>query len=193
MKNKIILSIAILTILYSFKLIENTIWRYDSAHAKLGFTISHLMVSDVDGSFKKVDATIISSKADFSDAVVEMTAQVNSVSTGNERRDAHLQTPDYFDAAKYPTITFKSTSFKKANSDNTYTVVGNLTMHGITKPITLTAIAKTVVIPSNNKTIAGFKLTGKLNRKDFGIAESNPAATLGEEVNILVNAEFIKQ
>ncbi len=193
MKKKIILSIAVLTILYSFKLIENTIWRYDSAHAKLGFTISHLMVSDVDGSFKKVDATITSPKADFSDAVAEMTAQVNSVNTGNEQRDVHLQAPDYFDAAKYPTITFKSTSFKKANSDNTYTVIGNLTMHGVTKPITLTAIAKTGVNPMNNKTVAGFKLTGKLNRKDFGIAESTPAAILGEEVNILVNAEFIKQ
>ena len=89
-------------------------WKYDNDHAKLGFSISHMTVTDVDGSFKNVEATIRSSEVDFKDAVVEMTAQVNSVDTDNEKRDAHLQSADFFDAAKFPTIVFKSTSFKKA-------------------------------------------------------------------------------
>jgi len=177
---------------FSFTVVETAIWKYDHDHAKLGFSISHMTVTDVDGSFKNVEATIRTSKSDFSDAVVEMTAQVNSIDTDNEKRDAHLQSPDYFDAAKFPTIVFKSTSFQKAAEPNTYTVSGNLTLHGITKPVTLSAVAKSTIHPYTKKTVAGFKITGKINRKDFGIAEGTPAAMLGEEVNILANAEFIK-
>jgi len=178
--------------LCSFTVFETAVWKYDNDHAKLAFSISHMTLTDVDGSFKNVEATITSSKADFADAVVEMTAQVNSVDTDNEKRDAHLQSPDFFDAAKFPTIVFKSTSFKKAAEANTYTVTGNLTLHGVTKPVTLTALARTGVNPMSNKTIAGFKVTGTINRRDFGVAEQAPAAMLGEEVSIRANAEFIK-
>src|SRR5688572_18263274 len=120
--------------LLSFTIVETAVWKYDNDHAKLGFSISHMTVTDVDGSFKNVEATIRTSKSDFSDAVAEMTAQVNSVDTDNEKRDTHLQAPDFFDAAKFPTIVFKSTSFQKAAEQNTYTVTGNLTLHGVTKP-----------------------------------------------------------
>jgi polyisoprenoid-binding protein YceI len=178
--------------LLSFTIVETAVWKYDNDHAKLGFSISHMTITDVDGSFKNVDATIRTSKSDFSDAVAEMTAQVNSVDTDNEKRDTHLQSPDFFDAAKFPTIVFKSTSFQKAAEQNTYTVTGNLTLHGVTKPVTLSAVAKSTIHPYTKKTVAGFKITGKINRKDFGIAEQTPAAMLGEEVNILANAEFIK-
>ena len=174
-------------------IVETAVWKYDNDHAKLGFSISHLTVTDVDGSFKKVEATIRSSENDFKDAIVEMTAQVNSVDTDNEKRDAHLQSADFFDAAKFPTIVFKSTSFKKTAEENTYTVTGNLTLHGVTKPVRLSAQAKTAIHPVTKKTIAGFKITGKINRKDFGIAEQTPAAMLGEDVSILANAEFIKE
>ena len=187
------LGVIVLFSLLSFTtIVETAVWKYDNDHAKLGFSISHMTVTDVDGSFKNVDATISASKNDFSDAVAEMTAQVNSVDTDNEKRDAHLQSADFFDATKFPTIVFKSTSFKKAAEENTYTVTGNLTLHGVTKPVTLSALAKTAIHPVTKKTIAGFKITGKINRKDFGIAEQTPAAMLGEEVNILANAEFIK-
>ena len=178
--------------LFSFTVVETAVWKYDNDHAKLGFSISHLSLTDVDGSFKNVEATIKSSKSDFTDAVVEVNAQVNSIDTDNEKRDAHLQSPDYFDAVKFPTIVFKSTSFKKAKEENTYTVDGNLTLHGVTKPVTLTAVAKTGVHPMTKKSIAGFKVTGKINRKDFGIAEQTPGAMLGDEVSIYANAEFIK-
>ena len=188
------LGVIVLFSLLSFTtIVETAVWKYDNDHAKLGFSISHLTVTDVDGAFKNVDATIRSAEKDFKDAVVEMTAQVNSVDTDNEKRDAHLQSADFFDAAKFPTIVFKSTSFKKAAEENTYTVTGNLTLHGVTKPVTLSAQAKMAIHPVTKKTIAGFKITGKINRKDFGIAEQTPSAMLGEEVNILANAEFIRE
>lgn len=179
--------------LLSFTIAETALWKYDNDHAKLGFSISHMTVTDVDGSFKNVEATIRTSKSDFSDAVAEMTAQVNSVDTDNEKRDAHLQSADFFDAAKFPTIVFKSTSFQKGAEPNTYIVTGNLTLHGVTKPVTLSAVAKSTIHPYTKKTVAGFKVTGKINRKDFGIAEQTPAAMLGDEVNILANAEFIRE
>jgi polyisoprenoid-binding protein YceI len=185
-------TIAIAAIFFSFTVVTSTIWSYDNAHAKVGFSVTHMMISDVEGSFKKATATLTSSQADFTDAVVEMNAEVASVYTDNETRDGHLQTPDYFDAAKYPSITFKSTSFKKAKAANTYTVKGNLTMHGVTKVVTLTAVAKTGTNPMSKKTVAGFKVTGKVNRLDFGIGAGTPDAMISNEVVIDANAEFIK-
>ena len=179
--------------LLSFRVYETSLWKYDSDHAKLGFSISHLTVTDVDGSFKDVQATIRTSKSDFSDAVAEMTAQVKSVDTDNEKRDEHLQSPDFFDATKFPTIVFKSTSFQKAAEPNTYAVSGDLTLHGVTKRITLSAIANSTIHPYTKKTVAGFKVLGKINRKDFGIAPETPGAMLGEEITIYANAEFIKE
>ena len=88
-------------------------WNLDKAHAKLGFTVTHLMVSDVEGWFKTFDATLTSSKDDFSDAVITLTADVKSINTENDKRDEHLKSPDFFDAAKYPTLTFKSKSLTR--------------------------------------------------------------------------------
>ncbi|MBS4064540.1 MAG: YceI family protein, partial [Chitinophagaceae bacterium] len=144
--------------LFSFTLLEQFTWKLDKAHAKLRFTITHLLVSDVDGWFKSFDAKVISSKDDFSDATVEMTADINSINTDNEQRDTHLKSPDFFDATKYPTLTFKSKTFKK-NSANNYKVTGDLTMHGITKPVELNAVAVLGTHPMTKKTIAGFKIT----------------------------------
>ena len=103
------LGVIVLFSLLSFTTIEETaVWKYDNDHAKLGFSISHMTVTDVDGSFKDVEATIRTSKTDFSDAVAEMTAQVNSIDTDNEKRDTHLKSSDYFNAEKFPTIVFRS-------------------------------------------------------------------------------------
>src|SRR5205823_4802746 len=95
-------------LLFSFTLSEPSSWTLDKAHAKLRFTITHLMVSDVDGWFKSFDAKVISTKDDFSDATVEMAAEVNSINTDDDKRDAHLKSADFFDVAKYPMLTFKS-------------------------------------------------------------------------------------
>ena len=185
-------TLAIVAVFFSFTVVTNTTWSYDSAHAKVGFSVTHMMISDVEGSFKKATATLTTSKADFTDAVVEMTADANSINTDNEKRDGHLQSPDFFDAAQYPVLTFKSNYFKKTKAANTYVVKGNLTMHGITKPVTLIAVARTGVNPMSKKEIAGFKINGKLKRSDFGIGSSIPEAIVSDEVLIIANAEFIK-
>jgi polyisoprenoid-binding protein YceI len=189
-KTTMIMLTALSAILFSFKTIEPRVWSLDKAHAKLGFSITHLMVSDVEGGFKTFDATVTSSKEDFSDAVTEMTADVASINTDNEKRDAHLKSVDFFDAAKYPSIIFKSTSFKKAGG-NKFKVTGNLTMHGITKLITLDAVYRSGLNPMSKKPVTGFKITGTLNRSDFGIGGSMPTAVLGEEVSLVANAEFV--
>ena len=165
-------------------------WTLDKAHAKIGFTITHMMVSDVDGTFKNFDATLTSAKPDFSDAVFSMTAQTASISTDNEKRDEHLKSPDFFDAAKNPSVMFKSTSMKK-DGDNKYKLMGNLTMHGVTKPVTLElSFRGPATNPMTKKPFAGFKISGTVKRTDFGIGASMPSAMLSDDVVITANGEF---
>ena len=169
-------------------------WTADKAHAKVGFTVTHLLLSEVDGNFKLYDAKITASKADLSDAVLEMTADVNSINTDNDRRDGHLKGPDFFDAAKYPTLTFKSTSFKKVDGKN-YKVTGDLTMHGVTKPVTLDAVLTgpvTMDSPRGKQEKAGLKLTGTIKRSDFSLG-TTPVAVVSDEVELKANGEFVKQ
>lgn len=184
---KVSLSFLVLFItIYSF---GQSNWQLDKAHARLGFTITHLMISEVDGSFKNFTASIKTTKPDFSDAKVEMSADIASINTDNEGRDKHLMSPDYFDAAKYPKLTFVSKTFTKTGN-NTYVVTGDLTMHGITKPVTLNVSARTGINPMSKKNAAGFKITGTIKRTDFEIAPKTPSAILGDEVEIIANAEF---
>lgn len=166
-------------------------WSFDKAHAKLGFGVTHLLVSDVEGNFKTFNASITSTKDDFSDAVIELTADVASINTDNEQRDGHLKSPDFFDAAKFATLTFKSTSFTKVDGKK-YKLAGNLTLHGVTKPVELEVIVNTGVHPFNKKNIAGFKVTGKIKRTDFGVGEKTPGAVVSDEVEIRSNVEFVK-
>jgi polyisoprenoid-binding protein YceI len=167
-------------------------WNVDKAHSKVGFTLTHLMLSEVDGNFKKFDATITSSKEDFSDAIFELTADVKSVSTDNEMRDGHLQKPDMFDTEKFPQISFKSTSISKVDAKN-YKLAGNLTMKGVTKPVTfdltLNGVGKN---QRTQKPIAGFKLTGTIKRTDFGVG-GMPSAVVSEDIEVRAVGEFGKE
>jgi polyisoprenoid-binding protein YceI len=167
-------------------------WSADKAHSKVGFTVTHMMLSEVDGNFKKFDASIISEKEDFSDAVFEFTADVNSVDTGNEMRNGHLQKPDMFDAEKFPTISFKSTSISKVDAKK-FKLTGNLTMKGVTKPVvldlTLNGVGKN---QRTQKPLAGFKLTGTIKRTDFGVG-AMPSAVVSEEIELRAAGEFGKE
>jgi polyisoprenoid-binding protein YceI len=165
-------------------------WSVDKSHSKVGFSVVHLMLSDVEGSFKISDATLTASKDDFTDAQFELTADVNSVFTEQERRDTHLKSPDFFDAAKFSSITFKSNSFKKV-ADRKYKLTGELTMHGVTKLVTLDGTLNGVSTNKAGKKIAGFKFTGTLNRTAFGVG-SMPAAVVGEEIELKANGEFVQ-
>lgn len=149
------------------------------------------MISEIEGSFKMKESTITAQKEDFSDAVVYMVADVNTIDTDVDERDTHLKSADFFDAAKHPTILFKSTGFEKL-SDKKYKVTGDLTFHGITKQVVLEAVANYGTHPISKKTLAGFKVTGTIKRSDFGIAATTPAAMLGDDVNIVANAQFAK-
>ncbi|MCD8740327.1 YceI family protein [Mucilaginibacter roseus] len=188
MKKTIILLAAVLMQTAVF---AQSTWKLDKAHANLKFSTTHMMLSDVDGRFKDFDATITSSKADFSDAKFDFTAQVASVDTDNEKRDGHLKSADFFDAEKYPTISFKSTKITPAGAGK-FKVAGNLTMHGVTKPVTLDLWFRGAkVSPMTKKDVAGFQVSGTIKRTDFGVG-SVPAAVVSEEVEFKGNGEFGK-
>jgi polyisoprenoid-binding protein YceI len=167
-------------------------WNWDKPHSQLNFGITHLSISEIDGTFGSVTATMIASKEDLSDAVIELNADVNSLNTGNEQRNTHLKSPDFFDAAQYGSLTFKSNSFKKVSGKN-YKLAGDLTFHGVTKPVVLDVVFNgTVVNPQSKKTVAGFKVIGVIKRSDFGLGGQFPVAMLSDEVKLNANAEFVK-
>ncbi|MEP6795463.1 MAG: YceI family protein [Saprospiraceae bacterium] len=175
----------------SFKTITVANWELDTAHSNLHFAVTHLMVSEIEGSLKITNATLTTPNEDFTDAVIFLEADMNTIDTDNDSRDTHLKSADFFDVEKFPAMTFKSESFKKTE-DKKYVVTGPLTFHGITKNVTLDVIANPGVQPWDNKTIVGFKVTGKINRSDFEISASTPSAVLSDEVEIFANVIFAK-
>ena len=192
MKKLLVLFVAASAALFAFKPIEMSTWVADKSHSKLGFVITHLMVTDVEGSFTNFESTIMASKPDFSDAVITLSADVNSVSTEEAKRDEHIKSPDFFDAAKYPKLIFKSTSLKKAGA-NKFKLYGDLTLHGVTKAVVLDATLRGVIVnPMSKKTTAAFKVTGTIKRADFGIGAKFPNAIVSDEIALNANTEFIK-
>lgn len=192
MKKLLVLFVAASAALFAFKSVEPSTWVADKAHSKLGFVVTHLMLTDVEGSFTNFESTIVSAKPDFSDAVIELSADVNSVKTEADQRDAHIKGPDFFDAEKFPKLTFKSTSVKLVGSGK-YKVSGLLTLHGVTKPIVLDATLRGVIVnPMSKKTTAGFKVAGTIKRADFGIGAKFPNAIVSDEIILNANTEFIK-
>lgn len=168
-------------------------WSVDKAHSGLGFTITHLGISDISGSFKNFEASVSSSKDDFSDAVFELSADVASINTAVEMRDNHLKSADFFDVEKFPKLTFKSTSLKPAGKDR-YKLTGDLTLHGVTRPVTVDLWYRgTVTNPMSKAATSGFQVSGVIKRSDFGIGEKFPAPMLSDEVRIKADGEFTKK
>jgi polyisoprenoid-binding protein YceI len=187
---KTLLLSAVLLLLQSSLFAQTTTWKNDKMHSKLKFTVTHHLISDVDGLFKNFDVTITAAKPDFSDAVFELSADVSSINTEVEMRDNDLKSPNFFDAAKYPTITFKSSSIK-ADGTNQYKLSGNLTMHGVTKPVTMDLWYRgTKENPNTKKNNAGFKLKGTLKRSDFNIGTNTSTLLVSDEVEIAADGEF---
>ena len=184
---KISLSLAL--ILFTLTAMAQT-WVTDPAHSHLGFSIKHLMISTVSGNFKQFEIKAVTTKSDYSDAKIDVTAPIASINTDQEQRDTHLKSADFFDAKQFPTLNFKSTSVKIIKG-NEYKLIGNLTMHGITKPVELDLIFEgKVQNPMNKKDIAVFTIKGLLKRSDFGIGTKFPAAMVGDEVTINATAEL---
>ena len=167
-------------------------WKADKNHSKLGFEVTHLLITDVDGMFKAFDISIDAAKDDFTDASVIVTADISSINTDNDYRDNDLKSDKWFDVTKFPTLNFKSTSIQKLDAKN-YKLSGNLTMHGITKPVVLdVTLNGTGINPMNKKPVAGFRIRGTVKRSDFGIAPGTPNAIVSDEVNIIASVEADK-
>lgn len=181
------LSLAVLVLMIAFVSNAQT-WSLDKSHAKMTFTVTHLLISEVDGVFKSFDATLTSSKEDFSDAKFTLTADMKQVTTNQEMRDGHLQKADIFDTEKFPTLTFTSTGIKSAGGKK-YQLMGNLTMKGVTKPVTLDLTLIGTGKARDGKALVGFKATGTVKRTDFGVG-AMPSGVVSEEVDLRASGEF---
>lgn len=173
-----------------------TKWAIDPTHSEIEFKIRHLMITNVTGSFKSFDSSIETTDDDFSTAQIHFSGQVDSISTGNEQRDGHLKSADFFDAAKFPEFIFKSSSVKD-NGGSEYTVEGELTLHGVSKAVKLNVESGGIVKDAYGQTKAGFSVTGKINRKDFGLNWSAVTEAGGvvvsDEVKIQAEVQYVKQ
>ena len=171
-------------------------WKMDTAHSEVKFKARHLVVSTVTGYFTKFDGTVESEKDDFTDAKITFEADVDSITTHNEQRDTHLKSEDFFDAANHPKLTFRSTSVSK-KSDTEYTITGDITIRGTTRPITLAAEFNGVVKGMGGHDVAGFEMTGKLKRMDFGLRwnalTEAGGVVVGDEIKLEIAAELVKQ
>ncbi|SEK60696.1 Polyisoprenoid-binding protein YceI [Chitinophaga rupis] len=173
-----------------------TTWKIDPAHSEVQFKVKHLMITTVTGQFGSFDATVEAPGEDFSNASIKFETEVASISTKNADRDAHLQAADFFDAANYPKITFVSKEVKKIDDEN-YKVAGDLTIRGNTKPVELNVEYGGTQKDPWGQTKAGFELSGKINRKDFGLTfhatTDTGGVVLGDDVKLLGSVQFIKQ
>ena len=174
----------------------NQTWALDPTHSELQFKIKHLMISTVSGQFNQFKATVETNDDDFTNAKVRFEAAVDSISTNNEQRDAHLKNGDFFDAEKYPAIIFDSDRMEKTGDDE-YKLYGSLTMRGISKKIILNAEFGGITKDPWGNTRTGFSVTGKINRYDFGMSFGAVSETggllLGDEVKINANVQFVKE
>jgi len=169
-------------------------WNIDSSHSRTGFSVRHLVITDVRGEFAKTAGKAQIDDADLSKSSVEVTIEVGSVDTRDEKRDNHLKSADFFDAAKFPTITFKSTKVTPGK-DGALTVVGNLTMRGVTKPVTLEGSITKAITDPWGLTRRGVAFSGKLDRKEWGVSWSkvtDVGAVASDEVKLDIQAEVVK-
>lgn len=167
-------------------------WELDRAHSSVRFAITHLLVSEVDGSFKDFKGVVKAEKEDFSDLNTEFVIQTKSVFTDNQKRDEHLRSADFFDAEKNPTIVFTSSSFEKGK-DGKYELKGKLNLHGVEKEVVWNVKYSGIVKSPYGDTRTGFKAVTTIKRSDFGISPNTPEAVLSDEVEITVNLELSKK
>jgi polyisoprenoid-binding protein YceI len=182
----------ILALAAPLALAQTSTWTSDPAHSEVDFSITHLAISNVHGRFGHVAATIVYNEADITKSTVNATIDVTGVDTGEEARNNHLKSPDFFDVTTYPSATFTSTSVAK--SGDGLTINGNLTLHGVTKPVVLTAEGPTGPVEGvEHKMHAGFSATTTIKRADFGIGPKFAAAMVGDSVKLNIELDVAKQ
>ncbi len=171
-------------------------YKIDVMHSDVTFKVKHLMISTVTGSFANFDATLEAEQDDFSDAKISFNADIASITTGNEQRDGHLKAEDFFDATKYPTLTFIATSFIKVNGSD-YELVGNLTIKDVTKPVILAVEFGGTMTDFYGQFKAGFNISGKISRSEFGLTWSTVTEAGGivvsDDVKLNLSIQMIKQ
>lgn len=185
-----------IAIILGFNSFAQTTWKVDPSHSKIGFSVTHLVISEVEGNFKTFDGTLVNKESDFSGAKISFSIDVSSIDTDIEQRDGHLKSEDFFFVEKHPKIAFTSTSFTKKGKDK-YQLKGKLTMRGVTKDVVIDVKYGGEVFDGYGNTRIGFSGTTILNRLDYGIAWNSKTEhgtwTVGEDVNISLKLEFIKQ
>ena len=173
-----------------------TKWVLDPTHSEAQFKVKHLVISTVTGTFKKFEGSFETDNEKFENAQIQFSIDTNSIDTNQEQRDGHLKSGDFFDAEKYPHITFTSTAFTVVKNEH-YKLNGNLTVKGISKAIQLDVELGGVAVDPYGNTKAGFEVTGSINRKDFGLSWSAVteagAIVVGEEIKLHFNVQFVKQ
>jgi polyisoprenoid-binding protein YceI len=168
-----------------------TMWTTDKNHAQLHFSVFHFGIAHIEGIFREFTVTMVSEKEDFSDAQVEMVAQVTSISTQMEMRDNDLKSKNWFDAEQFPVITFKSTSFKNIKGKD-YQLAGNITLHGVTIPVVFNVVFNGWAVTMTKKKTAGFTVTGNLKRSDFKLGGTPPQTGVSDEIEVWANVEIGK-
>jgi polyisoprenoid-binding protein YceI len=191
------MSVAILALLALPSLSTAETWSLDPDHSSIGFTVRHMMVSNVKGTFGTFKGIAEVDEKDITRSMISVTIDTASINTGVPKRDEHLRSADFFDTAKYPTMTYVSKRVEKSGNDR-LKVYGDLTLHGITKPVVLDVEGPTKVYKDpQGKLRRGASATAKINRKDFGLTWNKVieagGVLVGEEVNISLEAEFVKK
>jgi len=168
-----------------------TVWNIDTTHSEINFKVKHMMISTVSGSFEKFDGKVETSNDDFKNGNFSFDAEIDSVNTNNKDRDNHLKSDDFFGAEKNPKLTFKSKSFDGEK------MVGDLTIKGVTKEVTLDAEYNGTAVDPYGQTKAGFEFEGNINRKDFGLTWNTVteagSIVVSDKVKLIASLQFIKQ
>lgn len=173
-------------------LAQTSNWMMDPAHSEVGFTVRHMGISNVHGRFGKLTGNIQFDETDATKSAVQVTIDVNALDTGDMQRDTDVKSSRFFDVARFPTAAFTSTSVMK--SGNHLRVTGNLTLHGVTKPVELDVEGPTAPVPGmDHKPHSGYSATATISRTDFGIGPKVPAAIVGDEVKLTIDLEVVKQ
>jgi polyisoprenoid-binding protein YceI len=175
-----------------FATAQTSTWAIDPAHSQIEFVVRHLTLSNIHGRFGNLKGNIIMNDADVTKSTVQVTIDVTSLDTGVPQRDGDVKGPGFFDTAKFPTATFTSTSVSK-NGDH-LTVNGDLTLHGVTKPVQLDVEGPSGPVPGmDKKPHSGFSATTTFNRKDFGVGANAPATMVGDDIKLTIDLDVAKQ
>jgi len=173
-----------------------TTWAIDPTHSEIGFKVKHMMFTNVSGKFNKFESTIVNEEDSFESSKIDFTTEIASIDTNNQDRDNHLKSADFFDAEVYPNLTFKSTEIIK-KEDNSYQIKGELTIKDVTKNIALETEYSGLMTDPWGNTKIGLSLTGKINRKDFGLTWNAALETggvlVGEEIKLVAEIQFAKK